>query len=112
MYAYGDRSQPTAIVAVQRAELWADVIVLRGHDRAAAYRAPLRPTDNPLRARWVVWHYIADAVWTLRAALTITPEALSEYPYPLPDACRPPDDSQRPMTIRPGGALASRSNRF
>src|SRR5262249_29059037 len=34
----GPRRQPDALVAVNRCQSWTDVVVLRGQDRAAAYR--------------------------------------------------------------------------
>jgi hypothetical protein len=64
----GRRAQPDALVAVHRTEFWADVVALRGHDRAAAYRTLLVPPHNdPLQAIRIVWHYLSDAERTLRA---------------------------------------------
>jgi hypothetical protein len=63
LVCFGRRSH--ALAAVNRDALWVDVVVLRGHDRAAAYRTLTRsgddPGDDPLRASWVVWHYLSDA---------------------------------------------------
>jgi hypothetical protein len=107
LYAFGDRHQPTAIASVGRAPHWADVIVLRGHDHAAAYRTLVHPHDDPLAADWVVWHYLADPARTIRAALTIPLDVLGERPYPIPAECRLPEAQQRPMTIRTGGRIAT-----
>jgi hypothetical protein len=106
LFAFGDRLQPNAIAAVSRVGHWADVVVIRGHDRAAAYRALVRHDDDPLTARWIVWHYIADPTWTIRAALTFMPSAMAERAYPAPMECWLPEAAYRPVTIRPGGLVA------
>jgi hypothetical protein len=98
----GRRAQPDALVAVHRAEFWADVVALRGHDRAAAYRTLIRPHDDPLQATHIVWHYLSDAERTLRAVLNIPPEAVASTPYPIPEDCRIPEVQHRPATIRLG----------
>jgi len=77
-------------------------VVLRGHDRAAAYRAPIRPHEDPLQATRVVWHYLCDAEATLRAVLNISPKAVAPEPYPIPEHCRLPEAQHRPVTIRFG----------
>jgi hypothetical protein len=99
----GHRTQPNALVAVHRTEIWADVVALRGHDRAAAYRTLLvRSHDDPLQATRIVWHYLSDAERTLRAVLNIPPEAATSTPYPIPEDCRIPEAQYRPVTIRLG----------
>jgi hypothetical protein len=103
----GHRAQPDALVAVHRAQRWADVVVLRGQDRAAAYRTPTGPHDDPFQATRVVWHYLGDAERTLCALLTIPPDVLASAPYPLPRECRIPEVQHRPLTIRLGGKTHS-----
>jgi hypothetical protein len=98
----GRRAQPDALAAVNRTQLWADVVVLRGHDRAAAYRALTRPDEDPLQTSRVIWHYLSDAERTLRAVLNIPPHAVASVPYPIPDECRIPEAQHRPLTIRLG----------
>lgn len=98
----GPRAQPEALVAVNRTALWADVVVLRGHDRAAAYRTLVGPQDDPLQATRVVWHFLGDAERTLRAALNIPPAVAACVPYPIPQDCRIPEVQRRPVTIRLG----------
>jgi hypothetical protein len=98
----GRLAQPDAIAAVHRTKHWADVVVLRGHDRAAAYRAPIKPHDDPLQASRVVWHYLCDGERTLRAVLNIPPETAALAPYPIPEQCRIPEAQHRPLTIRLG----------
>jgi hypothetical protein len=96
----GRRLQPDAVAAVNRCQLWADVVVLRGHDRAAAYRTLIRPYDDPFQASRVVWHYLSDAEHTLHAVLNIPPDAVAQAPYPIPEECRMPEIKHRPLTIR------------
>jgi len=98
----GRRTQPDALVAVHQTEFWADVVALRGHDRAAAYRALTRPHDDPLQATRVAWHYLCDAEGTLRAVLNIPPDTVASVPYPIPEQCRIPEARRRPLTIRLG----------
>src|SRR5215468_12754288 len=43
----GSRTQPDALAAVHRTQVWADVVILRGHDRAAAYRTLTQPPTDP-----------------------------------------------------------------
>jgi len=104
LVCFGHRAQPDALAAVNRFEFWADVVVLRGHDQAAAYRTLLRPQDDPLEASWVVWHYLSDAERTLHAVLSIPHDAVASVPYPIPEGCRIPEAQRRPMTIRLGTA--------
>jgi hypothetical protein len=98
----GRRAQPDALVAVNRTQFWADVVVLRGHDRAAAYRTLIQPHDDALQATRVVWHYLSDAEHTLRAVLNIPPDTVASVPYPIPDESRIPEARYRPLTIRLG----------
>jgi len=99
----GRQAQPDALAAVHRnPTCCADVVVLRGHDRAAAYRTLTRPNDDPLQATRVVWHYLGDAECTLRAVLNIPPNSAPSVPYPIPRDCRIPEAQRRPVLIRPG----------
>jgi hypothetical protein len=102
LYVCGRAGQPDAIVAVNRSRLWADVVVLRGPDRAAAYRTLLRCGDDPLQAECVVWHFISDATTTLLAILAVESYAMHETPYAIPRECRIPEVDRRPLVIRPG----------
>jgi hypothetical protein len=103
----GRRTQPDALAAMHQTTFWADVVVLRGHDRAAAYRTLTQPQRDPLQASRVVWHYLSDAERTLRAVLTIPPETATSAPYPIPQQCRIPEAQHRPLTIRPGCQIHS-----
>jgi hypothetical protein len=98
----GPRAHPDVLAAINRTQFWADVVVLRGPDRAAAYRTPARPHDNPLQPIHVTWHYLSDPERTLRAILNIPPAAATSAPYPIPDQCRIPEAQRRPLTIRLG----------
>lgn len=99
---FGPKTQPSAIAAIRRHQRWADVVVLRGHDRAAAYRTILGPGDDPLTAEYVLWHYIGDAAAVLGAALDLSLDIPVEASYPIPEQCRIPEAQRRPITIRLG----------
>jgi len=66
---------------VHHTQDWADVVILRGHDRAAAYRTLAQPPADPLQVTRVTWHYVNDAERTLRAVLAIPPETAACEPY-------------------------------
>lgn len=100
MVVCGLRTAPDALIAYRHRELWADVIVLRGPDRAAAYRTLLGTGDDPLAADHVVWHYLSDAARTIKAGLSVAAHAMTECPYPIPQACQVPEVTRRPLTIR------------
>jgi hypothetical protein len=99
---FGPKTQPTAIAAIHRHHHWADVVVLRGHDQAAAYRAILRPGDDPLTAEYILWHHTGDAASVLRAILNLSPDDLAETAYPTPPECHVPEIQHRPITIQLG----------
>jgi hypothetical protein len=102
LFCFGRRDAPDAIAATCRSELWADVVVLRGHDRAVAYRALVGPQADPLAVEFVVWHYLSDAEQTLRAVLDVSPDVVRATPYPIPQECRVPERERRPVVMRPG----------
>jgi hypothetical protein len=102
LLCFGHRGQPDALAAVHRDQRWTDVVILRGHDRAAAYRTPTQPHDDALQTSWIVWHYLANAEYTLRAVLNLSPDTATATPYPIPDECRIPETNRRPIIIRPG----------
>jgi hypothetical protein len=98
MYAFGRRTQPDALAAVKKTEHHADVIVMWGHDRAAAYRTP--ETSDPLNASMVTWHYLGAPVSTMLAALRLV--FTDEPSYPIPAACRIPETAWQRFTVRVG----------
>lgn len=99
---FGPKTQPSAIAAIRRYQRWADVVVLRGHDQAAAYRTVLGPGGDPLTTEYVLWHYIGSASAVLRAALDFSWDVPLEASYPIPEQCRIPEAQRRPITIRLG----------
>jgi hypothetical protein len=105
----GRKEAPAAIAAFHRDDHWTDVVILRGPDRAAAYRVLSRPEDDPLVATHVVWHYLADAAQTLYAVLHLGPAATAVRPYPIPRECQLPELAIRPLTIRLGTSRAERA---
>lgn len=98
----GRKDDPAAVAAFHRDDQWADVVVLGGPDRAAAFRALVRPDDDPLTTTQVIWHYLAGAAQTLQAVLRLTPEVTAVHPYRIPPDCQLPELAIRPLTIRPG----------
>ena len=109
-YCFGRQDDPVALAAVHRGALWADVVVWRGHDRAAAYRTLLMTGVDPLSVDRVVWHYLSDAERTLRAALSISADAMAPVPYAIPVQCRIPEIEHRPWSMRPGALRAGRAD--
>jgi hypothetical protein len=105
MVCIGRKDEPTAIAAFRRDDRWADVVVLRGPDRAAAYRTLVQPGDDPLAATHVLWHYLANAAQTLHAVLHLNPAATAMHPYPIPLECQLPELATRPLTIRLGTSI-------
>lgn len=109
MVCIGRKTAPAAIAAYHQNNHQADVIILRGPDRAAAYRTHLlHSDDDPLTATQVVWHYLANATQTLHAILHLNPEAAATRPYPTPSDCHLPELTIRPLTIRLGAAAQPR----
>ena len=109
MVCLGRKSAPVAIAAYHQNNHHADVIILRGPDRAAAYRAHLlHPNNDPLTVTQVVWHYVANAAQTLHAILHLNPETTATRPYPIPPDCQLPELTIRPLTIRLGAGARSR----
>jgi len=98
----GRKNAPEALAAFHRDNRWTDVIILRGPDHAAAYRAMAHPDNNPLAATHVIWHYLANAAQTLHAILHLNPAATAAHPYPIPRDCQLPELALRPLAIRPG----------
>lgn len=101
MYWFGDRRLPTAFAAVRRWRTAADVIVLRGHDRAVAYRAV--GGEDPIRAELIYWHYLGSVRDVLRSVLGLRIDADFGCPYPIPDECRVPELGGS-YTLRPAPA--------
>lgn len=103
VHLYGDPKAPTLIGAVWHWEHWADVVILRGHDRAVAYRVQTGPDTDVFDPQWVSWWYSKCAVWTLRAILTLDPPTSADQAriFPAPWFGRIPPEERRAVTIRP-----------
>ena len=113
VYAFGRRHQPDALGAVITGLRFTDVVIIRGHDRASAYRTICdEPGADPLSAPLVVWHYLGSVAPTIRAALGLPSrdEAGTDFgvPYAIPDECRVPEIDRRPYTVRPPQAVRQR----
>ncbi|RZS36974.1 hypothetical protein EV193_106209 [Herbihabitans rhizosphaerae] len=100
LYLFGERHAPTMIAAEYGWPTCTDVLVMSGHDRAVAYRAPV--TQDVHSPSWVHWWYASSAAWTLRAVLTLDPPngRLLTHIEAAPPICHVPDD-RRPLIIRP-----------
>lgn len=87
-----------------RGHEYADVLILRSDDDATAYRAVVGPNDDPLKPNSIVYFYQAEAMWTLRAILSIAPPGHRAAPNDRmapKAACFIPAELERPHTIRP-----------
>lgn len=79
IHLYGDPEKPDIFAAVYhwRPQRCADVVILRGHDRAVAYRMPVDSDSDVFAPQTVRWFTQLDnpgaAVWVLRRALTLDP---------------------------------------
>lgn len=79
IHLYGDPEQPAVFAAVHhwRPQRCADVVILRGHDRAVGYRTPTSGDSDlfaPTAVHWFVQHDTPDAaVWVLRRTLALPP---------------------------------------
>lgn len=101
LWAFGDRQRPDALAAVRIIDATADVIVIRGHDRVTAYRTPIAPDVDPLRADAVTWHHTTNALNILRDVVPRIRDVSGAEPYPTPDECRLPELDRRPITVVP-----------
>lgn len=100
LFAVGVRgATPEVMVAVKRWQFVSDVIALRGQDRVTAYRAPDAFGAEPLRASFVIWHYVGHAAYALDQVLRLSGEFGD--PYPIPEDCRIPELDSRPFVMRP-----------
>jgi hypothetical protein len=100
----GDPRHPDWLAAHFAWDNCADVVILRGEDSAVAFRAPAGPDTDLLAPAWVTWVYSHNAIWTLRAVLTIEPPGSPVEPVhliPAPATCHIPPHGRRPVTIRP-----------
>ncbi|WP_181773799.1 hypothetical protein [Amycolatopsis pittospori] len=104
VYIFGPREEPEVCAAVFQWETCADVLVLRGEERASAYRVTTLPDTDVFQPALVSWQYHSTADWTLRAVLTIPPPGDVAAPIqllqPHPD-CAIPMDARQPVTILP-----------
>lgn len=101
LHFYGrNRFDLTAVVALHLWPDYADVLILRGELTAVAYRAP--DIGDVLAPEWVTWWYGANALWTMRAVLTLEPPGPADQARltPAPASCRIPATERRPVTIR------------
>jgi len=99
VHVFGPRQQPVALAAVKPRLNATDVVIIRGHDRVAAFRT--LETSRPLQAEHVVWHCLGAVVTTFKALMTLADSADYGNPYPIPAECRVPELDIRPYTIRP-----------
>lgn len=110
VHLYGDPKAPTIFAAVHHwgIEQCADVLILRGHDRAVAYRVPTYDKVDVFAPEWVHWWYAQSghptaALWTFRAVLALSPPPCGGHIeiQTAPPFCRLDPRGQCPVTIRP-----------
>ena len=73
VYIFGPREEPEVCAAVFQWDTCADVLILRGEERASAFRVTTVAETDVFRPALVSWQYHSTADWTLRAVLTIPP---------------------------------------
>lgn len=66
-----DRHGPAVTAMVHQWETCADVLVLVDDQHAHAYRTPTADNTDVFTPTHLYWWYEANAVWTLRALLTL-----------------------------------------
>lgn len=110
LHFYPDRRTPELIGEVfeWKANKCADVVILRGHDNAVAYRMPMHDKADVFAPEWVTWWWAQDdhpnaAAWTLRAVLSLAPPSPDDQAQlcTAPWFCHIPTEQRRPVTIRP-----------
>lgn len=100
-YCFGDRRRPEAVGGVLVHDGQADVVLIRGQHHASAFRAPLSGAADPMSLRYGTWHYLGNAVWTLRAVLSLADQPAVSLPvYQVPSECLVPEIERRPYTVR------------
>ncbi|MQA09334.1 MAG: hypothetical protein GEU98_12445 [Pseudonocardiaceae bacterium] len=101
---WGEAKAPTLLAAILRWNTCSDVLILRSENDATAFRAPAWPDSNVFSPRKVSYQYHANALWTLRAILSLPAPGSAEAPRLIetPHAkCSIPDDLPSPVLIRP-----------
>lgn len=100
----GDRNGPDVLAAVHD---WAgggcDVLILRSEQNAVAFRPVTGAGVDVFQPPHVVWWYAANAVWTLRALLTLPPPTDPDAPsliVSLPPGLGLPTSGRMPVRIR------------
>ncbi|MYW95240.1 hypothetical protein G3I59_32740 [Amycolatopsis rubida] len=108
LWLFGRRDAPNLYAATLQWNTCTDVLIIRSEERATAYRTPRFPNADPFRPTVVAWQYGADALWALRAVLTIGAPGRADAPrqvlVPAPDA-QVPLELGWPVTIRPTGLV-------
>lgn len=110
VYIFGPPEEPEAYAAVFQWEACADVIILRGEERATAFRVTTLPGTDVFQPALVSWQYHSTADWTLRAVLAIPPPGSAGAPIqllqPHPD-CVIPMEARKPVTILPANGTTA-----
>ena len=100
----GDHDGPDLLAAVYdwSADL-SDVLILRREQDGTAFRALTGPGIDVFDPPHVLWWYSANAVWTLRSLLTLSPPAGPDAPstiLDLPPGKGLPTSARMPARIR------------
>ncbi|HEU5474767.1 MAG TPA: hypothetical protein VFV67_29340 [Actinophytocola sp.] len=99
----GDRNGPDVLAAIYDWGETADVLIMHSKTEARAYRALTGPEVDLLAPGYVVWTYFSNAVWTLRAVLTLPAPNHPEAPVIVqvaPPGIGLPMEDRRPVRLR------------
>jgi hypothetical protein len=98
----GDHHGPEILAAVHDWREVADVVVLRDESDATAWRTPTGDGVDVFNPTQVLWTYKHNAVWTLRALLTLPQPGYPDAPTTLLDVHRIglPAAGRMPVRIR------------
>lgn len=104
LYRWGPADDPSLVVAAHAWENYADVVILRPDETASGYRVPTDEDADSFRPAAVSFQYHSEALWVLRAMLSLDPPRHPGGPAVLQTphkSCVLPDDLPQPLTIRP-----------
>lgn len=101
LWGFGYRAAPVAVAALRRTQFTADVMVVRGVDDLAAYRAVSTPHMNPWAVDIVLWDIAGDTATVRQAVLSLNSDSFLRAPKIIDDACRVPRLSAWELILPP-----------
>jgi hypothetical protein len=94
---------PDIVAAVRDYGGIADVLILRSPDHACAYRMPTGSGIDVFNPEFVYWFYAHNAVWTIRALITLPAPGQVDAPTTVmrtPPGYGIPAEARMPVSIR------------